>query len=399
VADLSNRQVGAETETYRADVSAVDAAAIEKELAHVWRAAAEASKEGEGHGAVTRSCRWNLVIETEAPEQSSEAQQLIGEISLALPSRAIVLCLEEPASADRHIDAAIATTCFLAGQGKQVCTEQVLISARGSGVADVPAVVLALLVTDLPAGLFWNGALGPLVDLVSHARGLVRNVDRLVIDSGDAPGVSQLLRLEGQLHAERGGLSFTDLSWQRLSPWRSLVAHAFDGAMLGLLGQLGEVRITYASPGGRGDTAPPPQPLLCVGWLMSRLGWRPLRAEAQGGSEWAWTLARPDGGQVAVSVGQRRRDRREVAPGGIIEIELGSEKAGGGRVQLLRTGSGQAVTVMRSLGTLLSAPHVAQLPSEKQAALLVRALTAPGSARDDAQMRSALANAARLGGV
>src|SRR5262245_45492119 len=133
-------------ETFTAgEVLAVNVAAIEKELTAVWREAAE----DKGH-AVTRACRWNLVVRTDSIDAFNKVQAVVAEISVALPSRAIVLCLEDPHASTREISAGISAFCHLVDQGKrQVCTEEIILSAKGPAIEDCPAVVLALMLADL----------------------------------------------------------------------------------------------------------------------------------------------------------------------------------------------------------------------------------------------------------
>src|SRR5207302_2509215 len=104
------------------------------------------------------------------------------------PSRGIVL-VPEPSQVDSGIAAAVAVhvegSGLAAGYG-----EQIVIEAQGNAALHVPGVVLPLMVTGLPAFLWWLGDVpwhSPLIE------SLVDGSDRLLFDSCDSTDADRML--------------------------------------------------------------------------------------------------------------------------------------------------------------------------------------------------------------
>ncbi|MGC3998838.1 MAG: hypothetical protein QM767_15860 [Anaeromyxobacter sp.] len=98
----------------RHEAIGVDVAAIERELAALWREAAH------GTTAVMRACSWNLVVMT-TPEQSARAKTLADVMVEIVPSRTLMIN-EQKTGDDLH--AYVSANCrLLPGGGKMLCTE------------------------------------------------------------------------------------------------------------------------------------------------------------------------------------------------------------------------------------------------------------------------------------
>lgn len=271
-----------------AEPKRVDIEAIERELHGLWRDAAEAHA-GEAGQDVIRACIGNLVaVVTEARLET--AADVVDALTVQHPCRALVIVLD-PAAPAAGLEASITARCHLPETGgKQVCCEQIVISARGDVADEVPALVLALLVADLPVFLWWDA--GPSVEsrLLDSLAGIA---DRVIIDSRNLLDAEDL----GLLAAARDRLphtAFGDLNWSRLTPWRELVAQAFDAAShRPLLGRITGLRIAHG-----GDEI---QSLLLAGWVGSRLGWEPSGGEASNGRS-RYALTDRSGHPVAVEI-------------------------------------------------------------------------------------------------
>src|SRR5690242_12306149 len=102
--------IGDEVQRVLHDASAsigVDAAAIERELAALWRASAE------GQEAVTRACLWNLIVRTEGAAELARAKQLIDAIAPAVPARVLLLG-HEPSGDGPEVEAWVSANCQVA---------------------------------------------------------------------------------------------------------------------------------------------------------------------------------------------------------------------------------------------------------------------------------------------
>src|ERR1043165_9357485 len=101
----------------------VDVAQIERSLADLWRS------EQDGDHAVTRAALWNVVAHTSSSENHTQASEVLGRASAAVPQRSIVI--QADAAAPPAITSCISATCHLLGGGKQMCSEEIAIVAGG----------------------------------------------------------------------------------------------------------------------------------------------------------------------------------------------------------------------------------------------------------------------------
>ena len=81
----------------------------------------------------------------------------------------------------------MASSCWAAAGG-EVCSEQVLISAARNAL---PSAVVPLLLSDLPAFVWWQGAIGMDDEVLTE---LIELSDRLIVDSDEA-GVEAVERI------------------------------------------------------------------------------------------------------------------------------------------------------------------------------------------------------------
>ena len=245
----------------------VDVAAIERELVRVWKSAAETGEESAG--GVTRACLLNLIVRAPGTAAEVAAAETVAVVSSELPCRALVL-VEAGEAGGPPLEAWISAHCSPAGPGRrQVCCEQVTLRAAHGAVESLPSTVLALLVPDLPVALWWPGDPdfeGPLFGRLS------RCVDRLCVDSAGFADAPRRLASLGAWRRAAGGREVCDLAWERLAPWRELVAGFFDAPPFqGMLPALDGVEIEAASAGGEAAGAAPAA--LFAGWMASRLRW------------------------------------------------------------------------------------------------------------------------------
>ncbi|MCU0490746.1 MAG: glucose-6-phosphate dehydrogenase assembly protein OpcA [Chloroflexaceae bacterium] len=246
----------------------VDIAAIERELTQLWK---EAAEPGTTNHAVTRALTLNLVAVAPDSFSANRMTEVVMGLTRTHPNRTI-LVTANPAGPESRMEAWVQANCQLVAPGApQVCGEQVSIEASGASVAQVPSLVLSLLVPELPVVLWWPGHSPFESPLFQRAQSLV---DRVIVDSADFAHPERDLRRMAELN-QSSTYVMSDLNWARLTLWRELVAQFFDSrGLLPHLFRLDKVVIDYErDPRQPANRA---QALLLAGWLASRLGWTPL---------------------------------------------------------------------------------------------------------------------------
>ncbi|MFI7702768.1 glucose-6-phosphate dehydrogenase assembly protein OpcA [Nonomuraea sp. NPDC049480] len=195
-----------------------------------------------------------LVVVCEERHQY-DALRAATEAAREHPSRIIVVIkreVEEPIRLDAELRI-----------GESTPGEVVVLRLYGELTQHADSVVSPLLLPDTPVVAWWPGAAPdvPSKDAIG-ALAQRRITDARGFDDG---GVKSLVtRAKGYARGD------TDLSWSRLTPWRSLLAAAFDQPV----GKVLE-GVVEASPGN------PSAPLL-ASWLSERLGVHIQVAESAG---------------------------------------------------------------------------------------------------------------------
>jgi glucose-6-phosphate dehydrogenase assembly protein OpcA len=287
--------------------------ALDRELSRLRRAAvAHAKERGQ---TLARASVLNLVVYAEREKHARRAARTVADLALRHPSRAIVLL------GDRDREGVVASVQLHVhvpqSDGAQpILYEQILARVSGDFDERVASVVIPLLVPDLPVFLWWTGT--PPRD-ARRLDDLVTLADRLIVDSADfaradrtLPEVARLVRFH---------VGITDLNWARLTHWRELIAQFFDvPAWRPFLDGITGLRAGFAVDMDGRDIHPS-QALLLLGWLASRLGWRPIEALAPseaGGL--LFRMSRADG--AAVMVRLRPRFERGLDTGDVSGVRI-----------------------------------------------------------------------------
>ncbi len=249
-------------------VTQINVASLERELRELWASATSAQSE-DNRRAVARACVLNLVLYTCDTDAETSAANLLDEITVHHPCRAILAIAR--ASEAPNLEAWVSARCHLPSPGstKQICCEQITVRWEGHGVQELPSVVTPLLVADLPVFLWWRSAnfdpdaVGPFLE---YANRLIVDTDRW------NSGYRFFVSLNDCIQNSRKRLAVTDLNWTRLEPWRRMLARSFDVGGIGLtvedLANVESVEISHT-------VASSTQSILLLGWLAARLGWRP----------------------------------------------------------------------------------------------------------------------------
>jgi len=336
-----------------AQATSIDA--LERELARLRRAAvAHARERGQ---TLARASVLNLVVYSEREVHARRAARTVADLALRHPSRAIVLL------GDRDRDGVVASVqlhCHVPpSDGAQpVLYEQILARVRGDFDERVASVVIPLLVPDLPVFLWWTGT--PPSD-ARHLDDLVTLADRFIIDSADFARPDHTLPEIARLARHR--VAITDLNWARLTHWRELIAQFFDvPAWRPFLDGITGIRAGFAVDMDGRDIHPS-QALLLLGWLSSRLGWRPVEslAPSEAGGL-LFRMGRADGAPIMVRL--RPRFERGLDAGDVsgirIQAAYGRETA---EFVIKRAPDERHATATAIIGGMVRSERVVPLPA------------------------------------
>ncbi|MCX6910224.1 MAG: glucose-6-phosphate dehydrogenase assembly protein OpcA [Verrucomicrobia bacterium] len=314
----------------------VEPAAIERELAALWKPASEQASAGDS-AAVTRVCLANLLLVGDTANNAWHADTL-QKLSARFPCRVLWAQLDS-ASTDTGLAAAVTALCHLPSPGNpQVCSELITLRAGRGGADGVPGAVLPLLEPDVPVVLWWALAADAETELFDALCALA---DRVVVhaeplESAALRTVSAVPNLRRCLRASAAGKA-TVLVWHTMIHWREMTAQFFDQPQLrdGLDG-IERVTVRYATPDGKPTAALPAA--LYAGWLAGQLQWTPVAREA--GQE---------GVRAAFAAGSRK-----------VTVELFAQADGA-----LAPGRLTAVHIAAEFGPVEAAFHLARVVGER----------------------------------
>jgi glucose-6-phosphate dehydrogenase assembly protein OpcA len=205
-------------------------------------------------------CVANIVAACTDADAAARAADDLTVIGTRHPARAIVVRADP--QAPPHLEADVSLRCA-SGTGMEFCTELLHLDVGGEAAYHLTSVVTPLLVPDVPVQLWLVGA-PPLTQ--PFTPDVVAMCERIILDSGayvDATATLSLLAM--QLQRFGAELRIADLAWERIAPWRLLIAQAFASHHgLQLLEHVESAQIV-SGPSQRADA------MLCGGWLASRL--------------------------------------------------------------------------------------------------------------------------------
>ena len=276
---------------------AVDAPAIERELARLWRAA----QAPEAQQPLTRACMSNLIVFCTARSAAQRLSQEIAAVVQRHPAR-VLLLVAGVSDLLSDIEAYVSAQCHLAAGGRQVCSEHVTIAVGAGGTRRLPSIARALLIGDLPTSLWWATNEVPLHEGTVFDE-LAAMAQQVIYDSAGWPDVVNELvgTARWALSAGRDRV-VTDLAWRRLSPWRSLIGQSLDPIVVPkALDRITKVVVEHGPHGL-------PQACFLVGWLASCLGWQSVGGTMEPGTKLLWRFDTPSG---AVRATLRRLDAGE----------------------------------------------------------------------------------------
>jgi glucose-6-phosphate dehydrogenase assembly protein OpcA len=212
---------------------------ILKELADLW---ISLGKQGqfEGGAGVLRACSMTLVVLAEESDDVMELGETIAALMPEHPARAIVVRLR--GAGERALTERVYSQCWMPfGQRRQICCEQIELTASDASLEDLPSVVLPLAVPDLPL-ILWCRA-SRLLEMPGFYR-IAAMARKVIVDSAQAADAAMVLvRMAVLSHS---GVLLGDLSWTRLTRWREMLSQVFENqGYLGQLTKIANVRIGF----------------------------------------------------------------------------------------------------------------------------------------------------------
>jgi glucose-6-phosphate dehydrogenase assembly protein OpcA len=214
-----------------------------------------------------------LVVTDELSGDDRDAVHAATETGREHPSRILVVT-SHPGSDRPRLDAQVC------GTGVRGPGETVRLRLHGALAAHPGSVVLPLLVPDTPVVVYWPAA-APAVPAEDPLGALAQRRITDLAESAD-PRAELVERARGYHPGD------TDLSWTRITPWRSLLAAALDQP---------HAEVTGAFVAGEPDS--PSTELLAL-WLEDRLGVTAERTTSEGPGITEVRLATAEG-EIAVT--------------------------------------------------------------------------------------------------
>jgi len=253
--------------------------------------------------AAVRTSVLTLVAVVDTLAQAEAAREVVADLGARHPSRTVVVVGDDDDDERRDALDASASVHLVERQGTAICYEDLVLRVRGRARHHLDSVVESFTLPDVPVALWMPSR------LPAPGDPLLRAADRLVVDSRAVPEAGDVLSRISVLGRR---LSVADLSWTRLSPWRSLLAGLFEGGVNRPF--LSGVR-HVAVAGNSG-----PRHLL-GGWLMRSLGLARSAVSLSGAEHVSMRLSAMVDGRRGEFVVERSGSERSI--GSCIDIDGG----------------------------------------------------------------------------
>jgi glucose-6-phosphate dehydrogenase assembly protein OpcA len=252
----------------------VELGKVEQELDNMWRDA-NAHLAATGAPAVSRNSVLTLVLYTTSRTYAGHLLEVVHTLSSQHPSRAVIVAADPKDEGD-EIQAQIAT---FVNTDTNSYGEDIVLTAQSNAIKHLPGVVLPLIVSGLPAFLWWSGEPPWGSEMLES---LIDGSDRLIVDIGEMTHIERSLgALENLMLRKAARCAISDTSWTAQAPWRDLVAQFFDSpAVLPYLSAAERVSVDFAA-GEEDAQENSGQAYLFAGWLASRLGWKTQQTHAR----------------------------------------------------------------------------------------------------------------------
>ncbi len=229
-------------------------------IAEVADRLAEQRRPPGGGAPYTLSGVLNLVAYVPSPDDLGPMHEVIEGLADHQASRTILIAAAGEGSG---MDAAVSTSCRLAGGSTNMALELVVLTVRGETREGAASACMPLLRSELPTVLWWPQP--PDAEAGGRLAGLLDLADRVVTEAGRSDDAAAAVRaLAGWLPGDDGP-AVTDLAWAAVTPWRQLIVQVLDPDAVAALAAGGAAAIAHAGPAGA-------EALLLAGWLRDLLG-------------------------------------------------------------------------------------------------------------------------------
>jgi glucose-6-phosphate dehydrogenase assembly protein OpcA len=202
----------------------------------------------------------------------STSPRIADEIALRNPCR--IISLTPIAGEDVGVNAQVSAYCPIQKHSSStlVCCEYITLTGTVAAFERVGGMLPALLIGGLPKFLWWKATPDSNNPLFKRLSAVCNNV---IVDSCNFNDPeTDLLNLQELVE---NGIPIADLNWRRLSGWQELTAEAYDPPQRrAAISEVDKVNIDYE----KGNSA---QALMFLGWLASRLHWRPVSYKKESG--------------------------------------------------------------------------------------------------------------------
>jgi glucose-6-phosphate dehydrogenase assembly protein OpcA len=171
------------------------------------------------NGGLLRACSMTLFCFADDEEDAPALNETLASLMREHPSRLIVVRLRD---GDDELSARVSSQCWMPfGHHKQICCEQVEVTASINRLADVASIVAPLAAPDLPRVIILRSAR---IVRAGALRKILPLGNKIIVDSSrhGAPGFGEIGALLDAGHITG------DLAWTRLTPIRALLAQLLE---------------------------------------------------------------------------------------------------------------------------------------------------------------------------
>jgi hypothetical protein len=170
-------------------------------------------------GGLLRACSMTLICFADDEEDASQLNEMLASLMREHPSRLIVVRLRD---GEDELAARVSSQCWMPfGHQRQICCEQVEVTASINRLADAASIVAPLAAPDLPRVIVLRSAR---IVRAGALRKVLALGDKIIVDSSrlGAPGFGEIGGLQDAGHITG------DLAWTRLTPIRALLAQLLE---------------------------------------------------------------------------------------------------------------------------------------------------------------------------
>ena len=213
---------------------------ILRELEAMWVTLANPGEGGTEAG-VLRACSMTLIVLAEESENVADFGETVAALMPEHPARAILIRLR--GGGERILADRVYAQCWMPfGQRRQICCEQVEITASDPALGDLASLLLPLAVPDLPVVLWCRS---PRLVGMPEFRAIAAIAQKVIVDTTAFPDARAALRRLADAVAR--GVLLGDLAWTRITRWREMVGQVFENReRLAQLPRISRVRAGFS---------------------------------------------------------------------------------------------------------------------------------------------------------